>query len=138
MDKRAFVAVFALLAAACPAPHRHLRSRDLAFTGEQLVAITMGGKRDLELDVWNCGPGKVTAELCVPGVPALRAVETVVLAAGEGRKLRSHGPGFVLRLVTSGVALVGYQPRAPLGLRCEEPRPGPFVGYGVDPPTGQP
>lgn len=138
MDRRGFVAVFALLAAACPAPGRYLRSRDLAFTGEQFVTIALPGKRDLELDVWNCGPAAVTAELCVPGASALRAVQTVVLADGEGRKLRSHGSGFVLRLATSSVALVGYHPRAPHGLRCEEPRPGPFAGDGVDPLARQP
>lgn len=138
MDKRAFVAVFALLAAACPAPSRHQRCRDLAFTGEQFVAIALPGSQDLELIVWNCGPTAVTAELCVPGSPGLRAVQAVDLLDGEGRTLRGHGSGFVLRLATSGVALVGYHPRAPNGLRCEEQRPGPFVGDGVDPPARQP
>lgn len=138
MDGRAFVAVFALLAAACPAPSRHQRCRELAFTGEQLVAIALPGSQDLELIVWNCGPTEITAELCVPAAPGLRAMQAVVLADGEGRTLRGHGPKFVLRLATSGLALVAYHPRGPNGLRCEAPRPGPFVGDGVDPPARQP
>lgn len=128
MDRRAFVATFALLAAACPAPGRHQRSRDLAFTGERFVAIALPGSQDLELVVWNCGPTEVAAELCVPGAAGLRVVQAVVLTDGEGRTLRGHGSEFLLRLSTSGVALVGYHPRAPLGLRCEEPRPGCGTG----------